>query len=162
MDPARRRFFSAGLSVPGNRPPWAVEESLFTARCTRCNDCVTTCPQQVLKPGSGGFPTIVFAGAGCTLCGECVEACQPRALERDAARQPFPWRALIGTDCLAQRGVECRICADNCETGAIRFRPQLGGIAHPELDTDRCSGCGECFAPCPVGCITTSSTEEAA
>lgn len=162
MDLSRRRFFSAGLSVPGNRPPWAVAEQQFIARCTRCDDCIQACPQLVLTAGSGGFPTIVFAEAGCTLCGQCVEACQPRALERDDTREPFPWRARIGTDCLAQRGVECRLCAESCDTGAIRFRPQVGGIARPELDTDRCNGCGECAARCPVDCITTPLKEEAA
>ena len=130
MDTSRRRFLSAGLSVPGNRPPWAVAEQLFIA--------------------------------GCTFCGECIEACQPRALEHDDTRQPFPWRALIGTDCLAQHGVECRICAESCEDRAIRFRPQLGGIAQPELDSTRCNGCGACVAACPVSCITTPLKEEAA
>ncbi|MBF0674504.1 ferredoxin-type protein NapF [Pseudomonas sp.] len=160
MDASRRRFFSLGLSVPGNRPPWAAEENLFIARCNRCNLCVEACPQQVLRVGSGGFPSIVFDDAGCTLCGDCVKACQPRALECDEARQPFPWRARIGTDCLPQRGVECRICAESCETGAIRFRPRLGGIAQPELDIDLCNGCGECIAPCPVSCITPSPLEK--
>ncbi len=162
MDTSRRRFLSAGLSVPGNRPPWAVAEQLFIARCTRCDACVDSCPQRVLTVGSGGFPSILFANAGCTFCGECIEACQPRALEHDDTRQPFPWRALIGTDCLAQHGVECRICAESCEDRAIRFRPQLGGIAQPELDSTRCNGCGACVAACPVSCITTPLKEEAA
>lgn len=162
MDLSRRRFFSAGLSVPGNRPPWAIEEQAFISRCTRCDECIATCPQQLLKPGSGGFPTIQFSDAGCTLCGQCVEACRPGALLRDEAREPFPWRALIGTDCLAQRGVECRLCGEGCEAGAIRFRPRLGGIAHPELDIDRCNGCGQCIASCPVAAITTQPKEKAA
>lgn len=160
MDIARRRFFSAGLSVPGKRPPWAVEEPLFIASCTRCDKCVQACPQQVLKIGSGGFPEITFAESGCTLCGECAAVCRPQVLRRDDARAPFPWQAHIGPDCLAQRGVECRICAESCETGAIRFRPRLGGIAQPELDIDLCNGCGECIAPCPVSCITPSPREE--
>lgn len=162
MDASKRRFFSAGLAVPGDRPPWAVAESLFTERCDRCDACIRACPTHVLRNGSGGFPTIDFSVAGCTLCGACAQACTPQALLRDADREPFPWRAHINPACLAQRGVECRICAESCEADAIRFRPRLGGIAQPELDTERCNGCGACVAPCPVSCITTPLKEEAA
>ncbi|HTN30352.1 MAG TPA: ferredoxin-type protein NapF [Pseudomonas sp.] len=162
MDASKRRFFSAGLSVPGARPPWAVAEPLFIERCDRCDACISACAPRILRAGSGGFPVIDFSATGCTLCGACLEACTRDALLGDSAREPFPWQAAIGTQCLAQHGVECRLCAESCEAGAIRFRPRLGGIAQPELDTEHCNGCGACVAPCPVGCITTPLKEEAA
>jgi ferredoxin-type protein NapF len=55
--------------------------------------------------------------------------------------------------CLADRGVECRLCGDACEPRAIRFRPARGGIAALALDAAACTGCGECLATCPVGAI---------
>ncbi|MBL8483559.1 MAG: 4Fe-4S binding protein, partial [Rhodocyclaceae bacterium] len=36
----------------------------------------------------------------------------------------------------------------------IRFRPQRGGIFTPTLDAAACSGCGACYAGCPVAAIS--------
>ena len=57
-------------------------------------------------------------------------------------------------NCLARRKVECRVCGEACDAGAIRFRPALGGVSQPELRPDACTGCGDCVAPCPVAAIT--------
>jgi ferredoxin len=49
------------------RPPGALEEPLFLARCTRCNLCLSSCPTGLLQPQnfsdgiSAGTPTAVFA-----------------------------------------------------------------------------------------------------
>lgn len=56
--------------------------------------------------------------------------------------------------CLARQGVECRLCGDACDSGALRFRPTAGGIAQPQLDLARCTRCGDCVRPCPVGAIS--------
>jgi ferredoxin-type protein NapF len=63
----------------------------------------------------------------------------------------------ISGDCLAYRGVECRICGEACDTGAIRFDPQRGGPARPVLDLARCTACGDCVAPCPVGAVSVAA-----
>ena len=60
----------------------------------------------------------------------------------------------ISSTCLAARRIECRVCGELCEAGAIRFRPTLGSVAQPVLDATTCTGCGDCVAPCPVGAIT--------
>lgn len=62
----------------------------------------------------------------------------------------------LAPTCLALRGVECRICGDACDTGAIRFRPQRGGVARPLLDLAACTACGDCVPPCPVGALSVS------
>jgi ferredoxin-type protein NapF len=62
----------------------------------------------------------------------------------------------IAPACLALRGVECRICGEACETGAIRFAPRAGGTAQPVLDLARCSACGDCVPPCPVGAVSVA------
>jgi ferredoxin-type protein NapF len=63
-------------------------------------------------------------------------------------------RVAIAQACLARRGVECRICGEACDSGAIRFRPQLGSVAQPVLDPDACTACGDCVPVCPVAAVT--------
>lgn len=55
---------------------------------------------------------------------------------------------------MARGNVVCRTCGDACEAAAIRFRPRLGGAALPEVDGEKCTGCGACVAPCPAAAIT--------
>ena len=103
----------------------------------------------------GGFPGVDFGRGECTFCGDCVAACEPRALQRDATTAPWDRVAVIGEACLAARGVECRVCGESCPEGAIRFRPRLGGVAHPQLDAAACTACGACIGPCPTRAIDT-------
>lgn len=138
------------------RPPWALPEAAFTDCCTRCNDCLGACPEQIIVTGDGGFPSIDFKRGECTFCGECVKACQPRALVRSSETQPA-WathKAVIGTNCLPARGVECRVCEDYCAARAIRFSPRLGGCPLPVIEAEKCTACGACIAPCPVSAIS--------
>jgi ferredoxin-type protein NapF len=74
---------------------------------------------------------------------------------RNAAERRVP--VAIAPACLAQRGVECRICGEACDTGAIRFAPRPGGAAQPVLDLARCSACGDCVRPCPVGAVSVAA-----
>ncbi|HEX5802081.1 MAG TPA: 4Fe-4S dicluster domain-containing protein, partial [Azospira sp.] len=87
--------------------------------------------------------------------------CKPEALRRaDAAAAPWQLKAVIGDACLARRGVECRVCGEACGEAAIRFRPSRGGIAQPLFDAGRCTGCGGCLAPCPIGAIAMRNEVE--
>lgn len=82
-----------------------------------------------------------------------------------AASRPEPEALLvarIGSGCVEPSGVACRRCGDVCDEDAIRFAPLPGGRAMPLLDAARCSGCGECIAPCPTQAITLESRERAA
>ena len=63
--------------------------------------------------------------------------------------QPAPQVPQVGPGCLAQNRVECRLCGEACDAGAIRFPPPLGGVAAPVVDTTRCTGCGDCLPLCP-------------
>ena len=158
--PSRRGFLRGRVRAVAaeTRPPWALDEHDFISACTRCDACIDACPTSILIRADGGYPAVDFSRGECTFCSECVTRCEPRALSR---RSPdaLPWvlKAKIGPACLAESGVECRICGENCPTGAIRFRPRLGGVALPQLDVDACSGCGACFAPCPVRAIVVNA-----
>jgi ferredoxin-type protein NapF len=155
-DPSSRRNFLRGRVAthrPQPRPPWALPEAAFTDTCSRCGDCARACPTRIIKPGDGGYPTVDFTVGECTFCADCVAACQPHALLCTEAAPPWQLRATIGDACLAKRQVECRVCGEQCGEAAIRFLPQAGGIAQPQLDGERCTGCGACVAPCPVRAI---------
>ena len=159
----RARFSSTALAAQPAplRPPWAVAEEEFQERCTRCGDCIRACAasgSHLLQPGEGGFPVAVFNPAACTFCSDCLTACTAtgsRALQAQEPVQERPWRLqlLIGEDCLPKQQVVCRTCAEMCDAGAIRFPPRLGGVSLPVVDTDRCTGCGDCLAPCPTSAL---------
>ena len=158
--PLRRNFLRgrSRAEVPAPRPPWALDETAFIAACTRCDACIEACPTTILVRTDGGFPSVDFSRGECTFCAQCVASCEPHALARATELVP-PWtlRARIAETCLAEAGVECRICGENCPTGAIRFRPRLGGVAQPQLDVAACTGCGACFAPCPTRAIVVKA-----
>lgn len=67
--------------------------------------------------------------------------------------EPAPRLAQWGPHCLAAQRVECRLCGDGCDAGAIRFPPRLGGVAQPVIDATRCTGCGDCLHLCPTGAL---------
>lgn len=155
MDITRRRLFGSRAVRPvAFRPPWSVGDDAFLDRCTRCDDCIRACPTGLLKRGDGGFPIADFSVAGCTFCGECATLCVTGAIARDTERPAWSFVARIEDACLARQRVECRVCGENCEIGAIRFRPLIGGVPQPEIDSSQCTGCGACIAPCPVGAVT--------
>lgn len=164
MDPRRRsllrgRLREAGADVPvaPPRPPWSRPEAAFLGRCTRCDGCIAACPPQVLSRGDGGFPRVDFSQRGCSLCGDCARACPTGAIDPVAVPQAFGGRVQAAASCLAQRGVECRVCGDACGVRALRFVPARGGIAQLQIDTAACTGCGECLPVCPVGALSLTS-----
>jgi len=154
---SKRRWFLRGRFGAEHetlRPPWAVTEDNFLDLCTRCGDCIRTCPEHIIKPGSGRFPEIDFNQGECTFCAECVDVCEPGALLRSADSVPWQLAPEISQRCLAHNRTVCSTCGEQCEPEAITFRPVLGGIATPRIDEQACTGCGACQGACPVNAIT--------
>lgn len=135
------------------RPPWALAEAEFLARCTRCGNCAVICPTRIVRIREG-YPEIDFRAGECTFCGECARVCVPAALRREEGARPWPAVARIGEACIAAKGVECRVCGEHCDAEAIRFPPRPGGPPLPLLAAERCTGCGACVVPCPASAVT--------
>jgi ferredoxin-type protein NapF len=155
VDISRRRFLRGDFSKAEKpvRPPWAQEEAVFAAACTRCCDCVNACPEHILVLDREGRPTVDFSRGECTFCGKCADACRPQALKPSAGMPPWRLKARIGEACVAKKNVVCRACGDACAARAIRFRPIVMAAAQPEVDAGLCTGCGACVAPCPVQAV---------
>lgn len=153
---SRRQFLKADVSGRSLavRPPWSLAESQFISACTRCDKCISACPEHVLIKGETGYPQINFRRGECTFCHECVDACKDSAYITDSQVHPWNLKAQIESRCLAYQGVHCMVCKEQCEASAIRFMLLRGGVAIPKLDTQLCTGCGACYRPCPVGAIS--------
>ncbi len=152
----RRQFLRGNFkAAPApQRPPWALAEESFLDACTRCGACVPVCPTRIIVIVRG-YPEVDFKLGECTFCGACATACKDKALlNSDSQIRPWAIKAQVAGACLAQRGVECRICGDHCAVAAIRFSPRLGGPPVAEVDAVSCTGCGACVAPCPVNAIS--------
>ena len=154
MDISRRRLFrgrEAGLEL---RPPWVLNPVSFTDDCTRCGRCVERCPENILVVGDGGFPSVDFSWGECTFCRECTGDCEAKLFNPDADSLPWTYTAFVAESCLAHAGVMCRSCEDSCEVRAIRFPLAAGKVPAPRIDTEACTGCGACVAPCPQQSIS--------
>ncbi|PLY12026.1 MAG: ferredoxin-type protein NapF [Sedimenticola sp.] len=160
-DSSRSRFIRGDLKGVGNpiRPPWTIAETRFLDQCTRCNDCISACPKQIIKTGPGQYPIVDFTHNGCDFCQLCVQACKTGALCIDQSEDSAPWsiQASFLKECLSMNGVVCRSCSEVCPTRAIRFSLKPGGSAQPLLIAEQCNGCGECLAVCPVKSIDFSN-----
>ncbi len=163
VDLGRRSLFRGKYTPSASLllPPWSVNQASFLDLCTRCGDCISACPENILTPGSGGFPTTQFKHGECTFCGDCVSTCATGALLRTNDTAPWHQAPAISEQCLTHKGVVCRSCGDACEPEAISFSWErvsnpVGsrGIATPVIDNELCNGCGACISICPNDALT--------
>jgi len=135
------------------RPPWALNETLFQDACTRCGDCLASCPENILqRENPNGYPMVNFDGGECTFCKQCVDICPTNALNLSVTPL-WSAKAIIKDACLTRQGVICSTCAEQCDEAAIQFTPQFGKVSQPQLDINTCTGCGACVAFCPTQAI---------
>ena len=171
---AQEKIFDGGLAPiteklkPNRRtritPPGSVSHRNFSSHCTACQLCVTSCPNNVLRPSSdiSTFmqPEVSFENGYCRPeCNTCSNVCPAGAilpLTREERTTTQTGHAVWLRDaCIAAtKGVHCGNCARHCPTGAITMVPvdpdKPKGIAIPAVDTERCIGCGACENLCPV------------
>ena len=160
---AGAQLISSPLDTNRLRPPGAVPEEIFPAKCIRCGRCVEVCPYRsirMLDIRSGihaGTPLIEAEKVPCYLCMKCVDVCPTGSLRRVTQSETRMGLAIINKfDCVAwAEKTLCRTCYDKCPfpQKAIRLE-QL----KPVIDETACTGCGLCTHACP---ITTSKGRKA-
>ena len=145
--------------VPGPNavcPPGAGSAQRFFAKCTDCRLCITNCPTGVLKiPGSVGMVHLESDTAKCQFdCKRCVEVCPTGALlpltlaEKQRTRLGL---AVIDTQrCRAFNGESCEVCAPACPAHALHMVRREDNSIVPEVNAERCIGCGACRSACPM------------
>ena len=130
------------------RPPGALDENAFLARCIRCGECMKVCPNNALHPtltqaGLEGIwtpvlvPRIGYCEPNCVLCGQvcptgAIWEITPRDKAWAAAADPKATPIRVGTAfydrgrCLPwAMATECIVCEEWCPTSpkAIYLRP---------------------------------------
>jgi MauM/NapG family ferredoxin protein len=156
----------ARAATPGDvRPPGALPESHFLARCVRCGECMRACPTNTLQPaplasGVAEFfspvltPRIGPCEPTCTRCGQVCPTGALRALPHgEKIWAKIGTASIIRRRCLAwERGRECLVCDEVCPFGAVELRrTRESPVAVPFVDGNLCNGCGYCEHHCPVG-----------
>ena len=147
--------FEGGVE-PRRRPPGAVAEASFLARCTRCGACTEACPHGAIYTYSedsgiaAGTPVMLPDRRACHMCEGfgCAVACAEGAL---TAPQESTWRLgeafVVESRCIAFAGPDCGACANHCP-GEIDALALVRG--KPRILSEACVGCGLCIDVCPT------------
>jgi ferredoxin-type protein NapG len=155
-------------AAPRLKPPGALADDDFAARCIKCGQCVQACPYDTLhlvragEAGLVGTPTYVPRQAPCVMCEpiHCAKACPTGALDAAlpdirAARMGL---AVVDPEhCLSWQGLRCELCYRVCPAKgtAITVATHPRQISRhamfvPVVHSDLCTGCGVCEQKCPT------------
>ena len=144
-------------------PFGAVSLKHFHQHCTRCQLCVSQCPNDVLRPSTSldrlMLPEMSYENGWCRPeCTKCSEVCPAGAILEITPEEKTAIHvgtASVDLDlCVVNRdNVNCGNCARHCPAGAImmvRKNPDdENSLLIPTVLEDRCIGCGACEFLCP-------------
>lgn len=143
------------------RPPFALEESDFIEKCTRCNACEQACTHEVIFPYSAKMgillartPAMDLVNKGCRLCSDwpCVQACPEEALGIPKVTDPLDHLRLARVSinenrCLSHlQQQDCRQCLESCPVVRAMDHKRGG----PMINSANCVGCALCLEACIV------------
>lgn len=135
------------------RPPGAITEPDFLARCQRCMRCVDACQPAALMVGhlldgirNVGTPILVIDK--CIQCMDCIRACPSGALSKVRKTDLRMGVAVINeSTCVTYlKKRRCKTCVDACrDFKAITLKDRR----YPVVNSEKCTGCGACLRRCP-------------
>ena len=144
-------------------PPGSMSAQNMQKKCTACQLCVSSCPNNVLRPSNDLMhfmqPVMSFERGYCRPeCTRCSEVCPSGAIKpitREAKTDIHVGHAVwIKENCVVLTdGVSCGNCARHCPTGAIQmidYEGPNGKVQVPAVDENKCIGCGACENLCPA------------
>ncbi len=145
------------------RPPGAIDEPEFLGVCVRCGNCIRACPTHIIEPsvdrhGPASLltPIVHFREGYCLVdCTKCTQVCPSGALVRlspdGKASRPIGLPQVDMSVCLLAESRECTECGRWCPHAAIRYAwSETEYTLIPEIDAQKCTGCGACEAACPT------------
>ena len=144
-------------------PPGSVSARNMQKHCTACQLCVSSCPNNVLRPSTDMMhfmqPTMSFERGYCRPeCTRCSEVCPTGAIKpitrEEKTMQHVGHAVWVKENCVAsEKGINCGNCARHCPTGAITmvdYEGPNGPVQVPAVDENKCIGCGACENLCPA------------
>ncbi|MHC4351833.1 MAG: 4Fe-4S dicluster domain-containing protein, partial [Planctomycetota bacterium] len=145
------------------RPPGAVGELTLKGLCTRCGNCLRSCPHDIIRRDTGQHgvagiltPVLTFDKDYCREdCVRCTKVCPSGALAGlDLSNKPNIRIGLARVDmnvCLLGEDRECSACMRWCPYSAIRYVfSEAEYTLVPVIDAGKCNGCGACEVACPT------------
>lgn len=141
-------------------PPGAYTLERFQDKCTACQLCVNSCPNNVLRPSTDlehflqpimGFEN-GYCRPECTVCGDVCPVGAILPIEKEEKLDIKIGTARVNLDlCFAAKGEErCGNCATHCPSGAIRMvKSEKYSYSIPVVAEEQCIGCGACEFLCP-------------
>ena len=151
------------------KPPGAVSDEDFIARCISCGKCILACPHGALLTATAvhgrraGTPYIDARRKACQLCEEfpCIEACPTGALRDISDKSEVKMGTAVIDEVLCvvyNNGNRCEVCYRVCplidEAIVTEFRSRPGDDTHmifaPVINEDVCVGCGICVERCVI------------
>ncbi|HOO98266.1 MAG TPA: 4Fe-4S binding protein [Bacteroidales bacterium] len=145
-------------------PPASLEQGKMAMVCTRCGNCLKSCPTRILKEDirfTAGFltPVVIFEDGYCLeTCNKCGIVCPSGAItpfDPGAKKGIRMGLAVVRSDdCLLSTLKECDRCRAACPYNAVEIAMnQTSGLMLPAISERLCVGCGACKVICPVSCI---------
>jgi len=193
LDLGRRRLLACGLTgaagalllethpVGGGRafnpelvrPPGALGERNFLARCIRCGECMKVCPTGAIHPAAleAGLEglwtpvlrmTVGYCEYECTLCSQVCPTGAIRPLGLAAKQAVRIGLAYIDRNrCLPYACARpCVVCQEHCPTpqkaiwlSEVEVEAPGGSrvtVQQPHVDPELCIGCGICTNKCAI------------
>lgn len=134
------------------RPPGALVEEEFIARCARCMRCLDVCQPHAIRPGHWldgprNLGTPVLLTEKCISCMECIRTCPTGALSKiPKAEVRLGQMVLDRNVCSTWKNARrCDRCFRACRNKAITLQDRR----YPVINLDKCDACGSCIRRCP-------------